>query len=457
MSKYVLMQMGLAALVCSSSIAAKESQPPPNVVIIFLDDSAYADFHPFGHPAYKTPHVAKLAEQGLRLNQFYVPQAVCSASRSALLSGCYPGRTKVFGAHGPKGRGLDPKFMTMAEMFRKKGYATAHFGKWHCGDQPETRPLARGFDEHAGLMYSNDMWKYHPVNPKGYGRHPLQYWENGKVTIAEMEKADQKNLTQWSTRYAVDFIRRKKEQPFFLYLAHSMPHVPLFCSDAFEGRSGAGLFGDVIMEIDWSVGEVMQALTEAGVEGNTVVVFSSDNGPWSEYGNHAGVTPYREHKTTTFDGGVRSAAILKYPGKIRGGSRLERAICSIDLLPTLAHITGCTLPGNEIDGKNIWPLISGAPGAENPHAYYAFSNGKHFEALISGDGRWKLHLPHSYRHVDEPGKDGMPGRTSHPKLELSLFDMEKDPFETSNVIESYPEIAAQLMQLADAHKHRFYE
>jgi arylsulfatase A-like enzyme len=457
MSKYVLMQMGLAALVCCSSIAAKESQPPPNVVIIFLDDSAYADFHPFGHPAYKTPHVAKLAEQGLRLNQFYVPQAVCSASRSALLSGCYPGRTKVFGAHGPKGRGLDPKFMTMAEMFRKKGYATAHFGKWHCGDQPETRPLARGFDEHAGLMYSNDMWKYHPVNPKGYGRHPLQYWENGKVTIAEMEKADQKNLTQWSTRYAVDFIRRKKEQPFFLYLAHSMPHVPLFCSDAFEGRSGAGLFGDVIMEIDWSVGEVMQALAEAGVEGNTVVVFSSDNGPWSEYGNHAGVTPYREHKTTSFDGGVRSATILKYPGKIQGGSRLERAICSIDLLPTLAHVTGCSLPENEIDGRNVWPLISGAPGAENPHAYYAFSTGKRLEALVSGDGRWKLHLPHSYRHVEKPGKDGVPGRTSHPKLERSLFDLEKDPFETTNVIESHPEVAARLMRFADAHKRRFYE
>ncbi|MBT8045321.1 MAG: sulfatase-like hydrolase/transferase, partial [Verrucomicrobiae bacterium] len=284
--RHVLLALFVFAPMCLAS------QSPPNLVIIFLDDSGYSDFQPFGNPEYQTPNVRKLAAEGMQLNQFYVPQAVCSASRAAMLSGCYPGRTKVFGAHGPHGRGLEPKFMNLAEVLKPHGYATAHFGKWHVGDQPETRPLARGFDEHAGLMYSNDMWKYHPVNPKGWGKHPLQYWENGKIKIKEVSKKDQAHLTTWATEYSVDFIRRHKDQPFFLYLAHSMPHVPLFCSDKFLGKSGAGLYGDVIMEIDWSVGQLMQALKEAGVEENTLVIFSSDNGPWLEYGNHAGSTPF---------------------------------------------------------------------------------------------------------------------------------------------------------------------
>lgn len=452
------------AIWVSTVWAYGEKPVPPNIVIIFLDDAGYGDFHPFGNPPYKTPHVEQLAREGMRLNQFYVPQAICSASRAALLSGCYPGRTKVFGAHGPKGKGLDPQFMTMAEMFKKNGYATAHFGKWHCGDRPETRPLARGFDEHAGLMYSNDMWKHHPQNPKYWGRHPLQYWENGKVKIADMKKKDQENLTKWSTQYAVDFIQRKsgsgadsgKGKPFFLYLAHSMPHVPLFCSEAFKGKSGAGLLGDVMMEIDWSVGEVMKALKKAGVEQNTIVLFSSDNGPWSVYGNHAGVTPFREHKSTSFDGGIRSATILKYPEKIKPGTELNRAICSIDLLPTFARLTGSSLPTNNIDGKNVWDLVSGTDGAVNPHDYYAFSTGSRFESVISGDGRWKLHLPHQYRHVEVAGKDGIPGRTSQQKIEWSLFDLKRDPGETTNVIEKHLEVAARLKQFAEAHKKKFY-
>jgi len=254
LSKNLLVVVLLLSLTAPLRLPAQEGKgPPPNVVIIFLDDSGYADFHPFGGSPYPTPNVERLAQQGMRFTQFYVPQAICSASRSALLSGCYPGRTKVFGAHGPHATGLDPKFMTMAEMFKRNGYATAHFGKWHCGDKPETRPLARGFDEHAGLMYSNDMWKYHPKSPEYWGKYPLQYWENGKVKIADMTPNDQEHLTSWATAYAVDFIKRNSSRPFFLYLAHSMPHVPLFCSDDFRGKSGRGLYGDVILELDWSV------------------------------------------------------------------------------------------------------------------------------------------------------------------------------------------------------------
>ena len=453
---------GLLSLTFSSLVFGSQNElRQPNVVIIFLDDSGYSDFHPFGSPDYPTPNVQKLAEGGMRLNRFCVPQAVCSASRAALLSGCYPGRTGVFGAHGPNARGLDPKFGTMAEMLKKAGYATAHFGKWHCGDQPETRPLARGFDEHAGLMYSNDMWRFHPGNkdpdnPKFWGKVPLRFWENGKVKIERVSKQDQTMLTTWAADYSVDFIKRNKDKPFFLYLAHSMPHVPLFVSDKFKGKSGTGLYGDVIMEIDWSVGQVMKTLEQHGLTEHTLVLFSSDNGPWINYGNHAGSTPYREAKGTSFDGGVRSATLLHYPRLIKGGTELNRLIGSIDALPTVAGLVGCELPGNPVDGKNVWPLIVGEVGVANPHDYYPFTNGRNFEGIFSGDGRWKLHLPHSYRSLVEADHDGRPGQYKQEKIELSLFDMEQDPMESQNVIKDHPEVAKHLHELARKHYRTFW-
>ncbi|MCM8525768.1 MAG: sulfatase-like hydrolase/transferase, partial [Lentisphaeraceae bacterium] len=260
----------LSLFTFSNPLSAEDKKP--NVVIIFLDDAGWGDFRPFAKTAYPTPHVESLAAAGTRFNQFYVPQAICSASRSALLSGCFPGRTKVFGAHGPNGRGLETKFATIAEVLKGNGYATAHFGKWHCGDQPETRPLARGFDKHAGLMYSNDMWRFHPTNPKHWGKFPLKFWEEGKVKIEDVSKEDQKYLTKWATENSVNFIKENKDKPFFVYMAHSMPHVPLFCSPEFEGKSGAGLYGDVIMEIDWSIGQIEKALKEAGVDENTIII-----------------------------------------------------------------------------------------------------------------------------------------------------------------------------------------
>lgn len=426
----------------------------PNVVIIFLDDSGYSDFSPFGKPPYKTPNVERLAESGVRLNRFHVPQAVCSASRAALMSGCYPGRTKVFGAHGPGGRGLETTFANLAEVLKKNGYATAHYGKWHIGDQEATRPYNRGFDEHAGLMYSHDMWRFHPKKPERYGRHPLSYWKNGKIVIKDVSKKDASNLTKWATEYSVDFIKRHKEKPFFLYLAHSLPHVPLFCSDRFKGKSGAGLYGDVIMEIDWSVGQVMDTLKACGIEKNTIVIFSSDNGPWAEYGNHAGKTPFREHKATGFDGGTRSATLVRYPEKIKGGTVVNTPVSSVDVLPTIVHLTGASLPGNPIDGKNAWPVISGQSSTPL-HDYLPFSIGSKFCGVYSGDGKWKLHLPHSYRHVVTPGKDGMPGKTTKLTIELSLFNMEDDPKETTNVIDQHPEIAEELMRFAKAHEKTF--
>lgn len=430
--------------------------PPPNFVIIFLDDSGWSDFRPFGKTAYPTPNVERLASEGCRFNNFYVPQAVCSASRSALLSGCYPGRTKVFGAHGPRARGLDPSFATMGQVLKAKGYRTAVFGKWHIGDQPDTRPPARGFDESCGLMYSNDMWEFHPENPSAYSKFPLQFWENGEIKIERVTAEHQPMLTTWYTEHAVDFIGRNKANPFLLYVPHSMPHVPIFRSEKFKGKSGAGVYGDVMMEIDWSVGEIVKALKSAGVEENTMVIMTSDNGPWVSYGNHAGKTPYREAKATGFDGGTRSACIMRYPGKIKAGSTSTRTLCTVDLLPTIANLAGAPLPKNTIDGKNVWDLIIGKPGAVNPHDYYPFCTGAVFEGVISGDGRWKLHVPHAYRTLVEAGNDGKAGKYRQEKIELSLFDMEKDPLETTNVIEKFPEVAARMQGYAEQHRKEFY-
>jgi len=448
--------LSMAGMAFPGICRAEKSGKLPNFVIIFLDDSGWADFEPFSSPAYNTPHVEQLAKEGCCFHNFYVTQAVCSASRASLLTGCYPGRTKVFGAHPPRAKGLDPKYATVGEVLKARGYRTAVFGKWHVGDQPDTRPPARGFDESCGLMYSNDMWEFHPENPKYWGKHPLQFWDNGKVTIERVTKEHQPMLTTWYTEHAIDFIKRNKDKPFFLYVPHSMPHVPLFCSRKFKGKSGAGLYGDVMMEIDWSVGEIMKALKANGVEDNTLVIFTSDNGPWISYGNHAGKTPYREAKGTGFDGGTRSACIMKFPGRIKADRVSKKTFCSIDMLPTLTFLAGASLPKNPIDGKNVWDLIVGKTGAKNPHEYYPFSTGGIFEGVISADGRWKLHLPHRYRTLVKAGKDGMPGKYTQKKIELSLFDMVKDSYETTNVLDEHQEVAERLKQHAERHRRRFY-
>ncbi len=434
----------------------KQKQKKTNVVIIFLDDSSYGDFNPFSDKApVPTPHVDKLAKSGTAFTNFYVPQAICSASRAALQTGCYPSRVEVYGAHGPRERGLDTLYNTMGEVFQAGGYKTAAFGKWHLGDQEDTRSHARGYGESCGLMYSNDMWQHHPVMPEYWGRFPLQYWENGKVTIEEVEAKHQKMLTRWFTEKSVDFIRRHQQEPFFLYLAHAMPHVPLFCSEEFEGKSGKGLYGDVIMELDWSVGEVMKTLEEEGLRDNTLVIFTSDNGPWAVYGDHAGYTPFRAHKATSFDGGVRSAMVMSYPGYIKENEVSDVTFCSIDLLPTLCEITGVAMPDSPIDGHNVWPLLCMDTTFAHPHEYYFITVGRNLEAVISADGRWKLHLPHNYLKVIEGGKDGLPGKEERTAVALSLFDMHKDPCETTNVVNAHPAVVKKMMAAAEAYTESF--
>jgi arylsulfatase A-like enzyme len=454
-SRLSLLSLLIMVIFMASCNLSREPDKP-NVIIVFLDDSGWADFEPFGELVLETPHVSQLAAEGTSFHNFYVPQAVCSASRSALLTGCYPGRTKVFGAHGPNAWGLDTTFATMGEVFKEAGYATAAFGKWHCGDQPETRSHARGFDETCGLMYSNDMWKHHPEAPDYWGQWPLRYWENGEVIIEDVDHADQKNLTRWYTEHAVDFIKRHRKEPFLLYVPHSMPHVPLYCSDEFEGLSEKGLYWDVMLEIDWSVGQINQTLKELGLDQNTILILSSDNGPWISYGNHAGITPFREAKGTTFDGGIRSACIIKYPPGMEAGAVSDRTFFSVDLLPSLCQVAEISLPGNEIDGMMIWDYIKGTSGAENPQAYYAFSNNRNFEGIISGDGRWKLHLPHAYRILETGGADGIPGKYGIARIDTALYDMKADPYESSNVISVYPEVAAKMIRMAEGHALKFY-
>ena len=430
---------------------------PPNVVVFFLDDGGYSDFHPFGNPPYPTPNVQRLAAEGGRFNRFFVPQAVCSASRAALLTGCYPERTKMFDALMPGEKGLDRNYATMAEVLKKSGYATAIFGKWHLGEDPDTRPAARGFDESAGLLLSNDMWDRNNRDPKRWADYHLKFWTDDKVTCERVTPEFQETLTARATGDSVDFIERHKSSPFFLYVPFTMPHVPLYCSDAFKGKSGAGPYGDVIMELDDAIGQIVGALKANGLEDNTIVIMTSDNGPWVLWGNHAGTTPFREGKVTSFNGGTQSALIIKYPGHIKAGSSSDAVFCSIDLLPTLCHLTGAALPSNEVDGNNIWPLIAGGQGVKNPHAYYSVSLGKRLQAVMSGDGRWKLHLPHEYYHPLIPGRDGLPGEYEKLKIELSLFDLEKDPRETTNVIAENPEVAKHLQQIAENHQRKFYE
>jgi len=426
-----------------------------NFVVVFLDDSGWADFRPFGDPAYPTPHATRLAERGCCFTQFYVPQAICSASRASLLTGCYPGRTRLFGAIGPRQRGLEPDFATIAEVLKRAGYATGCFGKWHIGDEPDTRPPARGFDESCGLMYSNDMWRHHPESRR-FDEYELQFWEDGTVAIDDLTSAQQRMLTTWYMEHAVSFIERHKKEPFFLYVPHNMPHVPLHCSDMFEGKSGCGLYADVMMEIDWSLGRILDALDAAGVGNNTMIVFTSDNGPWTSYGNHAGVTPFREAKATAFDGGTRSACTISLPGVVPAGATSGQAFCSVDILPTFAGLVGAELPANPIDGKDVLDLLACKPGCTNPHDYYPVSTGDNFEGVVSGDGKWKLHLPHDYRTLADPGCDGKPGRYARSYIELSLFDMENDPYETTNVVDRHPDVLARLRDMAEAHRAHWY-
>jgi arylsulfatase A-like enzyme len=427
--------------------AEAPSRPParPNVVLIFCDDMGYADVGCYGAKNIETPNLDHLAREGVRFTDFCVAQAVCSASRAALMTGCYPNRVGIFGALGPRVQlGLRTNEITIAEVLKSRGFATAIYGKWHLGRPVEFLPKRQGFDDYFGLPYSNDMWPHHPTGGTNYPPLPLIAGDE----VAQL-MPDQTQLTTWYTERAVNFIEQHKAQPFFLYVAHSMPHVPLFVSDKFKGKSPRGLYGDVIMEIDWSVGEVLKALRAHQLEEKTLVIFTSDNGPWLLYGNHAGSAgPLREGKGTSFDGGVRVPCMMRWPGQIPAGLVCRELATTMDLLPTLARLAGAELPKDRIlDGKDIWPLISGQPGAKSPHEAFFYYWARHLQAVRSGP--WKLHFPHSYPQPNPPGADGKPGKMATQKIELALYDLEEDIGETNNVAVQHPEVVQRLQALAD--------
>lgn len=427
--------------------ATAKTEERPNFVVFFADDLGYADLNCFGGKQMVTPNLDQLASQGRRMTSFYVSQAVCSASRCSLLTGCYNVRVGILGALGPGSKTcLNPDEQTIAEVLKPRGYQTAIFGKWHLGDRGVGLPTNHGFDEYFGLPYSNDMWPYHPTS-KDFPALPLI--EGTKIINANVTAEDQQHLTQWNTEHALKFIERNREQPFFLYMPYNMPHVPIYASDKFRDSTGKGIYADVVAEIDWSVGKVVAALRQYGLEQNTLVLFTSDNGPWLSYGNHAGsAKPLREGKGTAWEGGQREPTIAYWPGRIPAGTVCDEVAGTIDVLPTLAHLAGAELPKQKIDGLNAWPILSGAAGATSPHEAYYYYWGRDLHAVRSG--QWKLHFPHAYRSLQGPGgSDGKPAPYRELTCGLELYNLENDIGESTNVAAANPEVVARLSKLAD--------
>ncbi|MBR9999555.1 MAG: sulfatase [Cyclobacteriaceae bacterium] len=437
----------------------EEKEQLPNIVIIYTDDQGYGDIGTFGATGFTTPNLDKMAHDGMLFTHFYSAQAVCSASRAALLTGCYPNRIGIHGALMPTAEhGIHKDEVTIAEMLKTKGYATGIFGKWHLGHHEKFLPLQHGFDEYVGIPYSNDMW---PVDFDGtpvtedssrpwktrYPPLPLIVGNNKSRELTTIE--DQGILSTLYTEKAVDFIRRHKDGPFFLYVPHSMPHVPLGVSGKFKGKSEQGMYGDVMMEIDWSVGAIIKVLEENGIDDNTLVIFTTDNGPWLNFGNHAGSTGgLREGKGTSFEGGQRIPCIIKWAGHIPEGKICNKMAATLDIMPTLAEITGASLPDHKIDGISILSLLKGEENA-NPrdHLYYYYQKNS-LEAVRKD--HWKLVFPHPSRSYEgiAPGNDGWPGEYNQIETELALYDLRRDPGEEYDVKEQYPEIVSELEELA---------
>jgi arylsulfatase A len=441
-----LMGAGMAGMTLCDCRGRMDPERKPNFVIIFCDDQGYADVGCFGAEGFTTPNLDRMAEEGVRFTDFHASTAVCSASRASLLTGCYPERVGILGALFPESKiGISDEEVTIAEIVKQQGYATAIYGKWHLGDAPQFLPTRHGFDDYFGLPYSNDMWPNHPTIGDQF--KPLPLMEDEKV-IAWLE--DQSLLTTWYTERAVGFIKSHRDSPFFVYLAHSMPHVPLFVSDKFEGKAEKGLYGDVIMEIDWSVGQVLETLRKEGLDENTLVIFTSDNGPWLSYGDHAGsAVPLREGKGTMFEGGMREPCIMRWPGKIPAGAVCKELATTMDILPTLTGLAGGKLPGHKIDGHDIWPLMTAQKGAKTPTEVYFCYYGGELQAVRSG--KWKLHFPHGYRTMaGRPGgTGGLPEPYSRAEIGLELFDLENDVAETTDVAARYPDVVERLQALGE--------
>jgi arylsulfatase A len=441
LSRRELLKTGLAlagAAVLGRRTAVAASERPPNVVIIFTDDQGYGDVGCFGAEGFKTPHLDRMAREGMQFTDFYVAAPVCTPSRAALMTGCYPKRLglayRVLFPYSVTG--LNPEEITLAELLKGQGYATAIFGKWHLGHHDKFLPTRQGFDYFFGTPYSNDMNKHYYKHQK-FQAPPLPLYRQEKVVERD---PDQHYLTRRYTEEALRFIDGHKEAPFFLYLPHNMPHLPIMASETFEGTTEHGLYGDVIAEIDWSVGQVLDKLQQLGLDEQTLVIFTSDNGPVVRSGTQLGhrsgsAGPLRGQKNTTWEGGMREPCIMRWPGKIPAGAVCSEVATTMDILPTVAMLVGAQMPSDRIiDGKNIWPLMQGAPGATSPHEAFYYYRDDRLQAVRSGP--WKLHV---YRPEWENPKD-------HPPL---LYNLREDIGETEDVAENYPDVVTRLQALAE--------
>lgn len=433
----------LYGLLSTECITAKSHT---NFVIILMDDMGYGDIRLNGAVGYETPNINRMQQEGMTFTHYYAPQAVSGASRAGLLTGCYPNRIGLSGAPFPGcPTGISDSEMTIAEVLKQNGYACAAFGKWHLGDNVQFLPLRHGFDEFYGIPYSNDMWPGHPT----YKFPDLPLIEGNKVIA---KNPDQSRFTIDFTERAVNFISKNKEKPFFLYLAHPMPHVPLFVSDKFKGKSEAGLYGDVMMELDWSIGEILKKLRDEKLDENTLVIVISDNGPWINYGNHAGNTGgLREGKGASFEGGQRVPCIMQWKGHIPKGSICSRLVSGIDFLSTFAEISASPMPSLKTDGVSLVPLLEGDVSA-CPRKYFSYYYRENDLEAVT-DGHFKLVFPHKYRSYEGfmPGMNGHPGKVNEFRAleEKMLFDLVRDPGERYNVIDMYPEKVKELENYAE--------
>lgn len=443
---------------------AQKNTSKPNIILVFMDDLGYGDLGVTGALGYQTTTLDKMANTGIRFTNFLVPQAVCSASRSALLTGNYPNRMGISGAFMPKtGVGLNPDEVTMAEMLKSKGYATQIIGKWHLGSEPEFLPTKQGFDSYYGIPYSNDMWPVgfdgKPAKPDSYvAKYPvlpllkIKEGQNIPDTVMKINNLeDQALLTEAYTKEAIDFITNNKKKPFFLYLAHSMTHVPIAASKKFRGTSEQGLFGDVMHEIDDSMRQILEALKANGLSDNSIVIFTSDNGPWLNFGNHNGSSGgFREGKGASWEGGQRVPCIVYWPSKIKEGRINNNLISSMDIFATIAEITNYSEHPNQIDGISFLSQINDPKAEASRKSMYYYYNQNDLEAVRFEN--WKLVFPHKSRSYEGvlPGNDGFGGKYNELEVKtMELYDLRRDPGERYNVIEQNPEIMEKLLEIAD--------
>ena len=421
-------------LLLAAVLSAAASARPPNVVVIFIDDMGYGDIGPYGATKQRTPHLDRMAKEGMKLTSFYATP-VCSVSRAQMMTGCYGARISVPGVYFPgQSVGLNPTEVTVAERLKEKGYATQMVGKWHLGDQPEFLPTRQGFDHYLGIPYSNDMLKISTET-----KVPVVPLLRDEKIAELMDGEGQRRMVELYTKEAVDFIGRNKDKPFYLYFAHNAVHTPIYPGAAFAGKSQNGRFGDWVEEVDWSVGQVLDALRSQGLDKDTLVVFTSDNGPWLTKGTDGGSAgPLRGGKGSTWEGGVRVPTIAWWPGRVPAGSVNDAVAATIDLLPTFVSLAGGTVPATPvIDGRDITSILLGQSKESAREAHFYFSG---YDLQAVRQGRWKLAL------VPQPEDMGKRAKTPPG---LRLYDLDAEIGEQTDVAVQHPEVVAKLKVLAD--------